>query len=107
MLAGRIAGGDLDASRLDAGLADAVVDLVQVELGDLLRRSRTPVVRNADVLEVEARRAHDLHPRLAGHLGEQLGIAAEVDRTRVDEGAHAVPGQPAPSPPGGGDRAAP
>src|SRR5436305_2714424 len=35
MLTGRVAGRDLDAPRLDAGLTDPVVDLVQVELGDL------------------------------------------------------------------------
>src|SRR5439155_7066673 len=83
VLARRVARRDLDAPGLDAGLADPVLDLVQVELGDLLRRAHAPVIRNADVLQVEAGGTDDLHPGLARYLGEQLGIAAEVDRTRV------------------------
>src|SRR5438270_2334950 len=94
VLTGRVARCDLDAARLDAGLADAVVDLVEVELGDLLRRPHPPVVRNPDVLEIEARRANDLHPRLTSDLGEELRVSTEVDRARVDERAHAVLGEP-------------
>ena len=41
----------------------------------------------------KARGAHDLHAGTLGHLGHQLGVTTQVDRTRVDEGAHAVLGE--------------
>src|SRR5439155_2661169 len=91
--AGRVERGDLDHPRLDPGGADAVLDLVHVELGDLLRRAHGPIPRDADLLVVEAGRAHDLHARPLRDLGEELGVATEVDRARVDERAHAVVAQ--------------
>ena len=88
-----VEGGDLDHPRFDARVADAVLDLVQVELGDLLRRAHAPVPRDADLLVVEARGAHDLHAGPLRDFGEELRVATEVDRARVDERAHAVVAQ--------------
>ena len=93
VLPGGIGRGDLDRARLDPGGADPVVDLVEIELGDLFGRAHPPVVRDADVLVIEARRTDDLHAGALRNLGHQLGVAAEVDRTRIDERTHPVLGQ--------------
>ena len=91
VLAQRIAGRDLDHARVDPGRADAVLDLVEVVLRDLLFPALPPVVGDADgvMLHVEAGRADQLHAGALRNLGEQLGIASELDRARIDERADA------------------
>src|SRR5207253_2791795 len=57
------------------------------------RRPHAPVPRDADVLVVEAGRAHDVHSALATGLRHQRGVTPQVDRARVDPRAQAEGGQ--------------
>jgi hypothetical protein len=86
------AGRHLDDAGADAGVADAVGELPHEELRHLAERV-TPVLpelevrRRALVLLVEARRADDVHAALLRDLGHELDVAAQVDRTGIDERA--------------------
>src|SRR4051812_2029588 len=72
VLTGRVARRDLAPPGFEAGAPAAVFDRGEEKPGPPRPRPPPPVVRNPDVLEIEARRANDLHPRLTSDLREEL-----------------------------------
>ncbi len=86
----RRAGRHLDRAGPHAGVADAVGDLADVELRNFFGGTRAPVDRQAHRLEIEARGAHHVHLGFLRDLRHQRGVAAELDRAGIDEGADTV-----------------
>ena len=82
----RRAGRHFDGAGPDARIADALGDFADIKLRDFVHGARAPVSGQAHRLEIKAGGADDLHCgsfRDLPHLGR---VAAEFDRTGIDEG---------------------
>ena len=79
-----LAGGDLDHAAMDAGGGDAVLDLPLEALGDLVHRHLVEGVGDPHRLDVGAGGADQAHAALLRDFGDELDVAAQVHRARVD-----------------------
>ena len=80
----------LDERRLDVGALDAVLDLVDVDLRDLVLAAAHQRLRQV-VVGVDARGEDHLQAALVGHALAEARVAVEEHRARLDDRAHAVP----------------
>src|SRR6204780_3944916 len=83
------AGRALDDAGLDAGVADAAVNLADIDRRDVVDAPLLEVRGVAEVLLVQSRGADYSHARRSSHLGHEGHVAADVHRARVDEGLEA------------------
>src|SRR6185369_3542627 len=79
------AGRDLDRARPDPGVADPLADLLYIDGGNVLDRELAKRVRDPFRLEVSPRRTDDSEPAPLRQLGQELDVATEIHRARVDE----------------------
>src|SRR5580704_9149726 len=83
------AGRALDDAGFDAGVADAAVNLADIDRRDVVDAPLLEVGGVAEVFLVQSRRADYSHARRGGHLGHEDYVAADVHRARIDEGLEA------------------
>src|ERR1700733_4111267 len=79
----------LDDAGFDASIADAAVNLVDLDRRDVLDAPLLEVGGVAEVFLVQSRGADYSHARRGSHLGHEGHVAADVHRARIDEGLEA------------------
>ena len=83
-----LVGGALDEGRLDLGALDPLLDVVDVEIGDLLGAATHQEHRQV-VVGVDAGAGDDLQARLLGDPAHEGHVAPQEHRGRLDDRPHA------------------
>src|SRR5580658_3788873 len=86
---GDAAGRGFDDAGLDASLADALGQLMDVDISDIVGADGAKMLWDAERVVVEAGGNDDAHPGFRGDFGGKFGIAAEFHRTRIHEAVDA------------------
>src|SRR5258706_2021462 len=82
---GDAAGRGLDDAGLDPGLADALGQLLDIDLGDVVGSEHPEMLWDTERVIVEASGDDDAHAGFLRHLGGELRIAAEFHWAWIDE----------------------
>ena len=86
----RLVGGALDERRLDVGSLDALLDVVDEQVRDVVLRAVEQELRQV-VVGVDARARDDLQPGLVREPLRRRHVAPEQHRRRLDDRLHPVP----------------
>src|SRR5271154_280030 len=80
-----LAGRALDDAGFDAGVADALVDLADIDRRDVVDAPLLEVRGVAQVFLVKSGRADNSHARRRRRLRHEVHVAADIHRARIDE----------------------